>query len=619
MEDQRGLLSKYIAKPVNEIPQVFVPYKEVLDIYERGLNVPEDITIVWPDDNFGYLKRLSNHEERKRKGGAGVYYHISYLGEPHDYLWINTTPPALMYEELRKAYDTGAQRYWLLNVGDIKPGELGMNLFTEMAWDIDCFSYENINDFQVDLLASVFGESYKADFRDILHSYYQLGFQRKPEAMGWGWEWNKTDHREIVHDTDFSFLNYNEAENRLAEYDRIENKTKKIYENLSEAYKPAFFELMYYPVAGASLMNKKMLTAQKNRWYANQNRAATNALAEKSQMYQDSIQILTDFYNSQLNGKWNHMMDVPPGWTATYQHMPPVKTIQVQEQAEMGLVIQGSNPELGHYNVYTLPCFNPYSKKTHAVEIYNKGRKTLNWEAQAAQSWIKLSKLRGSVEFQDCLEVSVDWAQAPVGERVSGEIILKGAGKEEKIHVSLFHPAYPQPQELEGLYYEENGYVSIHPSYYHRIQQNEGSNMQIIEGLGYEGSCLQLGNVTSTSRGSVEYDFYTFNSGTAMIHIFALPLFAVDGNSDTKYAVMLDDGLMKRPVTASREYSNAWKENVIRNNAIYTSTVVIDKPGKHTLKVFTDSPGVVIQKIIIDTGGLKKSYLGPEITIMPGQ
>lgn len=127
--DQRGILKKHIDSPIDSIPQIFVPYKEVLDIYERGLRLPEDIMLVWPDDNFGYIKRLNNKEERSRRGGAGVYYHISYLGEPHDYLWLNTTPPALMFEEMRKAYDTGAKRYWLLNVGDIKPGELGMKTF----------------------------------------------------------------------------------------------------------------------------------------------------------------------------------------------------------------------------------------------------------------------------------------------------------------------------------------------------------------------------------------------------------------------------------------------------------------------------------------------------------
>ena len=131
LQDQRNILSKYIGRPAEEIQQVFVPYKEVLDIYEKGMKLPDDVTIVWPDDNFGYIKKLSDAKEQKRSGASGVYYHISYLGEPHDYLWLNTTPPALIYEEMKKAYDTGANRYWLLNVGDIKPGELGMKFFLD--------------------------------------------------------------------------------------------------------------------------------------------------------------------------------------------------------------------------------------------------------------------------------------------------------------------------------------------------------------------------------------------------------------------------------------------------------------------------------------------------------
>lgn len=323
LNDQRQILSSHIAKPVEEIPQVFVPYKEVLDIYEKGMALPEDVTIVWPDDNFGYIKKLSDKNEQQRRGASGVYYHISYLGEPHDYLWLNTTPPALMYEEMKKAYDTGANRYWLLNVGDIKPGELGMKFFLDMAWDINAASFDKAYTFDADFLASIFGERYKEELQDIMSTYYQLGFQRKPEAMGWGFEWNSYKNREQIVNTDFSFINYNEAENRINTYDRIANMSERIFNALPKAYQPAFYELVFYPVKGAALMNKKMLTAQQNRWYALQGRAATQRYADKAQSYQDSIRIYTQRYNDLLNGKWNHMMELAPGWTATYQHMPP--------------------------------------------------------------------------------------------------------------------------------------------------------------------------------------------------------------------------------------------------------------------------------------------------------
>ncbi|MCD8178646.1 MAG: glycosyl hydrolase 115 family protein [Tannerellaceae bacterium] len=622
IRDQRALLDKYIDKPIEEIPQIFVPYKEVLDIYEEGLNLPDDITIVWPDDNFGYFKKLTNEEERKRPGGSGIYYHISYLGEPHDYLWLNTTPPALMFEELRKAYDSGADRYWLLNVGDIKPGELGMQLFLDMAWDINQFSYSNINDYQVRFLSSVFGEKYHSTFSDILSSYYQLAFQRKPEAMGWGWEWNNGVFGTLIVDTDFSFVNYNEAERRLVEYARIASLAEKILNELPAGKVPSFYQLLYYPVKGASLMNHKMLTAQKNRWYANQGRAATNTLAEQTRIYHDSIQVITDGYNRLLNGKWNHMMGLAPGWNARYQDMPPVETIQVPAKADMKLFVSAQGPDRNYTNTYTLPCFNPFIRETHFVEIYNKGRESFAWEAVTSDPWIKLSSTGGIITEQERVYVSVDYANLPKGESITGTIRISGTGREEIVHVPVFNPEDVDRSDLKGMYMENNGYISIDVAGYHRKTENKGVEIQLIEGLGYENKSIQLGNGMVPNTASryrlqtscVEYDFYTFNAGTAVIHTYALPLFAIDTNAGTHYGVMVDNGMVRWPITASPEYSEAWKENVIRNSSIYTTTIQIDKPGKYTLKIFTGDSGMIIQKVVIDMGGLKRTYLGPPLT-----
>ena len=153
---QREILVKYKRQKADKLPQIFVPYKETLDIYDAGLRVPDDITLVWPDDNYGYMKRVSNAVEQRRSGHSGIYYHLSYLGTPHDNLWINTTAPMLMYEELKKSYDAGADRYWLLNVGDIKPMELGIQQFFDMAYDFSSFSYDNANLYQAEWLARTF-------------------------------------------------------------------------------------------------------------------------------------------------------------------------------------------------------------------------------------------------------------------------------------------------------------------------------------------------------------------------------------------------------------------------------------------------------------------------------
>ncbi|MEZ4905857.1 MAG: glycosyl hydrolase 115 family protein [Spirosomataceae bacterium] len=139
IKDQRNLLNNVLQKPQNEIPQVITLYKEVLELYKVGLEVPEDITLIWPDDNYGYIKNLSNEDERKRAGGSGVYYHASYWGRPHDYLWISSTDPALMRFEMQKAYTLKADKVWVVNVGDIKPLEYPTQLFLDMAYNIQPF------------------------------------------------------------------------------------------------------------------------------------------------------------------------------------------------------------------------------------------------------------------------------------------------------------------------------------------------------------------------------------------------------------------------------------------------------------------------------------------------
>ena len=314
-KDQREILMKYKKKEISDISQIFVPYKETLDIYNAGLNVPEDITIVWPDDNYGYMKRVSNTSERKRKGGSGVYYHLSYLGTPHDYLWVCTTPPALMYEELMKAYDSGADRYWLLNVGDIKPMELGMQTFFSLAWNVADFSYDNINKYQAQWLSSFFGHQYEDKFQTILDEYYRLAWKRKPEYMGYEFEWDSEENVRL-HDTDFSFHD-GSAQKRLKDYENISLSVQQIMDELSEDNRIAFFQLLGFSVKAADFMNRKFL-------YAHHNHDTGNAGdAIRSQKAFDDINELMNEYNTMNNSKWNQMMsEVPPGFVAKYQMMP---------------------------------------------------------------------------------------------------------------------------------------------------------------------------------------------------------------------------------------------------------------------------------------------------------
>lgn len=635
LTDQRKILSRHINQPLENIPQAFTPYKEVLDIYSNGLEVPEDVTLIWPDDNFGYLKRLSSPQERKRSGRAGIYYHISYLGVPHSYLWFCTTPPALMYEELRKAYDTTADRIWLLNCGDLKGGEMQISLFLDMAYDIDRFNFENISTYPARWLSHMFGEKRYKAFEDITLSHINLAFCRKPEFMGWGYWNNVWGGGERRTDTEFSFANYNEAAQRLSEYRRIGNEAAELLESCRENERAAFYQLLYYPVKGAELMNRMVITAQNYRRYVRQQRSASNQLKEEVQCCYDSLQTITAEYNSLLNGKWKHIMSMQQNYegTSSYFLLPKMEE-QYNPSGEPRLAVQAEEEDVvtAYANFHILPVFNAFTRKIRWIDIYNQGSGVLKWRAQPSDNWIMLSQTSGNTATESRIQVSVDWDKVPKGDKITGSITVLTETQREQILISVFNPSSPSAEAVRGLYVEDNGYVSIPAAGFHRKQENDAVKMCIINGLGIEGKAVQLGDplaplqiYRSDEAPRLEYDFYTFNAGLVDVYTYVLPTFPLHAdrdfklpehtNADTKYSVRIDNGSIATPPTSAVEYSEAWYQSVLKNCRVNKSTLYVDKPGKHTLQIRCGDPGTVIQKVVIDLGGLKRSYLGPESTL----
>ncbi|MFI1743690.1 glycosyl hydrolase 115 family protein [Thalassobellus sediminis] len=622
IRDQRKLLEKYIDTNIEDIPQVLIPYKEVMDIYEMGVELPEEVTVVWPDDNYGYIKRLSTQEEQKRSGGSGVYYHVSYLGEPHNNLWMSTTPPNHMYEEMSKAYNTGADRIWILNVGDIKSCEYSTELFLDMAWDIDAFNYNNLYEHHANWTAEIFGETYIKELKDIWNTFYHQAFIRKPEYMGFGYEYSgHNNHYETLVDTKFSFNNYNEVENRLKAYNSIAEKATNILDKLSPELKPAFYQLVYYPIKGADLMNKKMLTAHKNRMYAQQGRSKTNELAGLAKQYSDSLDLITNGYNTLLDGKWDNMMSVKQGRSATHL-MPELKTISLKEKPSLGVYPEGHEELKGNKTAHTsLPTFNAYANKTYYIDVVNKGKGNLKWSATTSADWIKLSNSSGKTKDEQRLSVSIDWSKRPNGENIFGNIEFTFGKQKEKVNIATFKPKEVASTYLKGLFVEQNGYISIPAADFHRTNEKSSDKTIVINGLGIENKSVQFGaplqrdrNPLTKSNASVEYDFYTFNTGWVKVYVYSLPVFPLNPLEKASYTLKIDDGISKRHDITVREYSDAWKENVFSNTALEMSKIYVDKAGKHTLKIMGDTQGMVIQKIVIDMGGLKESYAGPSST-----
>ena len=633
--DQRRILAENIDRPVETVPQAFTPYKEVLEIYSNGLELPDDITIVWPDDNYGYMKRLSGVREQRRTGRSGVYYHVSYLGVPHSYLWFSTTPPSLMYEELRKAYDTTADRLWLVNCGDLKGSEMQVSLFLDMAWDIGRFTADNVVSYPARWLAGIFGEAYYDRLEAMTREHLRLAFPRKPEYMGWGYHWNRFDHNcEQLTDTDFSFTNYDEAPRRLEAYRQLGARAEALLHEIGDEARPAFYQLVYYPLRGAELMNRMTLGGQRNRWYARQGRAATNAVRDEVQRCYDSLQVITRGYNSLLGGKWNHMMSMRQNYdgVSAYFNLPHLATHDAAGAPRLALQVAGEDVT-GARAFHALPAFDNYLRRTYPVEIYNRGGGTLAWTAHASEPWVVLSKSAGKTADEERITVGIDWEKAPSGNAVPAQIVFRAGEQSEKVLVSLFNPTAPSRAELRGIYVENNGCVSIPAAGCHRVRENDRIKITAVEDLGIEGPALQLGDPTaplqifrSRDVPCAEYDFYAFDAGSVDVYTYVLPTFPLHAdrdfrigentNTDTKYSVQIDDGALATPSSSHVEYSQVWFESVLRNCAVNKSTLHIDKPGRHTLRIRVGDPGIVLQKIVLDFGGMKRSYLGPQSTLI---
>lgn len=633
--DQRQILAENIDRPVETVPQAFTPYKEVLEIYSNGLELPDDVTIVWPDDNYGYMKRLSGVREQRRTGRSGVYYHVSYLGVPHSYLWFSTTPPSLMYEELRKAYDTTADRLWLLNCGDLKGSEMQVSLFLDMAWDIGRFTADNVVTYPARWLAGIFGEAYYDRLEAMTREHLRLAFPRKPEYMGWGYHWNRFDHNcEQLTDTDFSFTNYDEAQRRLEAYRQLGARAEALLHEIGDEARPAFYQLVYYPLRGAELMNRMTLGGQRNRWYARQGRAATNAVRDEVQRCYDSLQVITRGYNSLLGGKWNHMMSMRQNYdgVSSYFNLPHLATHDAAGAPRLALQVAGEDVT-GARAFHALPAFDNYLRRTYPVEIYNRGGGTLAWTAHASEPWVVLSKSAGKTADEERITVGIDWEKAPSGNAVPAQIVFRAGEQSEKVLVSLFNPTAPSRAELRGIYVENNGCVSIPAAGCHRVRENDRIKITAVEDLGIEGPALQLGDPTaplqifrSRDVPCAEYDFYAFDAGSVDVYTYVLPTFPLHAdrdfrigentNTDTKYSVQIDDGALATPSSSHVEYSQVWFESVLRNCAVNKSTLHIDKPGRHTLRIRVGDPGIVLQKIVLDFGGMKRSYLGPQSTLI---
>jgi hypothetical protein len=522
--DQRDLLARHLGvDDPTRVGQIFCPYKEVLDDYNAGLRVPEDATIVWPDDNFGYVRRFATPAERARSGGLGVYYHLSYLGAPLAWLWFDSLPPALIWSEMSRAYEQGARTFWIANVGDLKNTERATEFFLNLAWHADRTDVNAPARFLRETAARDFGREHAVAVAGILDRLHAINFARKAEHLQW--------HLTM---TPYQPTELNEAEihARLKACAALLRDSDALAERLPAAARDAYFQLVGYPVAITAAANERYFRSELARADIARGRSPeANRAAE--QEADSRIAKLTARYNHDIaGGKWRNIVTV-----------------------------NGVSPD----------------------------------------QWKRFQRDTSTLRP----DPTPDNVCPPVPPEL--EPLLRPSGARA------------------GDFVERNKVISIHAG--HFTGQNHlpsGAGWRIVPGLGRTGAAVTVlpstTVITSNAAPSLAYRFHVATGGPATLGVRLLPTYPLVTGQGLRLAVAIDDStpLPLAVIEGFDPRRDAWKERVLANaTAVSHQLPQTLTTGWHTLRLIAVDAGVVVDKIVLDLGGLSASYDGPAETRLP--
>lgn len=317
---QREMLGRTFGS-ADKVPQVFCPYKEALPLYRMGLELPDDITLLWVDDNFSYIRQLSDPKEQKRKGGGGVYYHFSYWGIPQDWLWLGSTPPALTVYELSKAYAMNCKDIWVFNVGDIKPIEYELQYAMDFSWNVKSIDMDNADLYGKKWGAETFGPQFADEIYEIKKEYYRLASAGKPEHI------NRVDYTQF------------DMEKRLSDYHLLVERSRSLQTKIPSELQDAYYELIAYPVEASSAMNDKVLGSRLSYIYALdglKDKTMTNSKLSK-EGYRNIV-ALTERYNKHTaGGKWDGIMDYAPRGVKHFYEFKTADTVDIAAKTKINI------------------------------------------------------------------------------------------------------------------------------------------------------------------------------------------------------------------------------------------------------------------------------------------
>ncbi|KAK3676622.1 hypothetical protein LTR78_003396 [Recurvomyces mirabilis] len=628
----------------NIVPQMWCLYKEVQGYYQAGMRVPDYITLLWTDDNFGNIRRLPLTNETDRVGGAGVYYHFDYVGDPRDYKWINTVQLQKTWEQMHLAYERDARTIWVVNVGDLKPLELPISHFFDIAYDMEAYDEASVPTWLESWAAREFGQSVAAQTGALMNNYSIAAGRRKFE---------------LVDPTTYSQIDYSEADRVLAEWQAMQSVAQSIYDSLPAAIQPAFFEMVYHAVTAATTYYDIMITVAKNNLYASQGRNSANALAQHALDQFAHDHQLSVQYNSLLGGKWAHMMDQThigyQYWQQPMRQALPglqwVANLERDLAGDMGVSIQNSNATVPGDDMYhtlssevlTFTNFDPYGVSSQYIDIFNMGTKPFSWKLSANASFVSFSQASGQLSTNGSTDArvyaTVDWSKCPPG---SGMVLINITASEAQSTMydqqTLYGTQYSMPQlmlpynhtvlpsNFTNGFVESDGHITIELEHWSSKTSANASALdyKVIPGLSRTLSGVTLFPVTAASQSTssgpmLEYDLYTFSpsvaAGVLNITIATTTSLNTIPDRPLKYAIQLDNQTPKtvqyiidQPAGAN---PTGWLTAVANSAWTSTSNFTYSGPGAHKLKIWALEPGLVLNTAWVNLGGIRPSYLGP--------
>ncbi len=613
--NQRKTIEDITNKPAEKTPQLWALYKEVQEYYDKGMHVPDDVTLLLCDDNWGNVRRLPDLDLPDRSGGYGMYYHFDYVGGPRNYKWLNTKIISRIWEQMHLCYEYGVDQIWIVNVGDLKPMELPISFFLDYAWNPEEIGIKEMDEYTTNWAKEQFGDQYAQQIAEILDTYTKFNSRRTPE---------------LLYSDTYSLTNYREFENVTDDYKLLTQTSEELYKVIPADQKDAYYQLVHFPVIACSNLYELYYAHALNQLYSKQGRHLTNKMAFKVGDLFNKDAELTNFFHEKLaDGKWNHMMaQTHIGYTYWQQPdvntMPAISRIILPQKGSMGIWAEGSELfwPVNKENL-KLPEFDNLNDQRFIFEVFNRGKESFNFKILTENKWLHVSEQEGEIDDQKRIEVSIDWSKLKTGRHYSKIIVKSEDNKQAEILINAMK--VDKSQKMNG-FIERNGYVSLEANHFTSSRNSDRVKWEIIPGLSRTESGVSTFPVTESlnkdviSNPSLNYDFYLLHypeDEQIEVTVYLSPTLNFKGKEGLRFAVSVDD---QKPIEVNIhegmdipdwKYPD-WFNSAVGCNIIKkTVTLKLQNPGQHTLKYYMIDGGVILQKMVINNGGLKDSYLGP--------